>query len=338
MSIKAFARPSVEHLGDRTLPSATVLDLTTHGAEVAANGFIARQIDHAPKEDFTKFVKLHGWGTEQGYNTTGDRQFNEVRGRNIHPELALSEVPTVVVGGVAYREFVLNINQWWCSPKLSLDKVQIFTADVSNLDHYDRCSDTLSGRSPVFDLDSGENVSILLNAQLNADSGFGDMALLVPDSAFAGVSPDSFVYLYSKLGQLCGARANGGAETWGVDHTQPPPNTGGSSLSGFVFVDAFGDYLENGIADPDVLLPDVTVTLYRQNDAGELEEVASTQTVNGFYEFTGLSAGIYTIVETQPTVFNMQALDDGVDYLGSLGGDDTVNDTFSGIVVGEDQH
>ena len=52
--------------------------------------------------------------------------------------------------------------------------------------------------------------SILLNGNLNPRLKPGDMVLLVKDSAFAAGTPDTFVYLYSKLGDRNGARANGG--------------------------------------------------------------------------------------------------------------------------------
>ena len=49
--------------------------------------------------------------------------------------------------------------------------------------------------------------------------------------------------------------------------------------------------------------------------------------MNGFYQFTGLAAGSYTITEDQPSGFA-----DGNDYLGNLGGD-IGDDQFNAIQV-----
>ena len=106
---------------------------------------------------------------------------------------------------------------------------------------------TLGGQQAKFDLDAERNVSIMLNARLNAGSGKGDMVLLVPESAFAGVAADSFVYLYSRFGGIFGGRANGGFEEWSVRKScgEPPPPpappAGTSSLSGMVFFDDLQD-------------------------------------------------------------------------------------------------
>jgi hypothetical protein len=48
----------------------------------------------------------------------------------------------------------------------------------------------------------------------------------------------------------------------------------------------------------------------------------TTTDASGFYQFTGLSAGTYEIIEVdQPTSFGERLLEDGDDYVGSLGGD-----------------
>src|SRR5262249_26051072 len=50
---------------------------------------------------------------------------------------------------------------------------------------------------------------------------------------------------------------------------------------------------------------------------------------DGSYRFTGLTAGTYTLTETQPL-----GVGDGKDTAGSLGGNTTVNDVISAINVG----
>lgn len=91
-----------------------------------------------------------------------------------------------------------------------------------------------------------------------------------------------------------------------------------SDLSGLVWE----DLNDNGEVDfGEAGIPGATVTL-----TGTVNQTATTDS-NGFYMFTDLPSGTYTITETQPTGF-----DDGQDSLGSLGG--TVgDDVFSNIVL-----
>jgi hypothetical protein len=121
-------RSTIEQLDERTLPSATVLDLTSHGAEVTNGSFIARQIDAQPTGTgyIDSFVRIQGaasgGGAEQGYNTTArPLQFDENKSPQFTRSLALGQVPVVMVDGVAYREFLLDINKKSSSPLLSVD-------------------------------------------------------------------------------------------------------------------------------------------------------------------------------------------------------------------------
>src|SRR5262245_13281379 len=165
MSVQPSARLAVEQLDQRDVPA--VFNLTTAGSQAVTSGFIAQQIDGAPIQDFTRFVRFAGGSIEQGYNTTGNSQFDEIRGPNIHPALTLGQIPTVTIGGVTYREFILNINQSILSPRLSVDELQIFTASGSNLHNYRPGQDELRGATRVFDMDAGPNHTILLNGNLN---------------------------------------------------------------------------------------------------------------------------------------------------------------------------
>src|SRR5262245_51004015 len=51
-------------------------------------------------------------GEEQGYNTSGrPTQYDEVTDGNYTRNLTFGEVPTVVIAGVAYKQFILDINE-----------------------------------------------------------------------------------------------------------------------------------------------------------------------------------------------------------------------------------
>ncbi len=98
-----------------------------------------------------------------------------------------------------------------------------------------------------------------------------------------------------------------------------------SSLSGYVYVDVN----DNGIFDPsEKPLENTVVTLSGTDDLGTVGPTTTTTDANGFYIFSDLRPGVYTIQETQPAAYL-----DGKDTIGTPGGDDTVNDEFSNIVL-----
>jgi hypothetical protein len=333
---------TAEQLDDRTLPSATVLNLASHGAEITQSGFIARQVDAQPTGTgyINSFVRIQGaasgGGSEQGYNTTArPLEFDENKSPQFTRSLTLGQVPVVMVNGVAYREFLLDINQKSSSSLLSVNQVRVFLGDRSDLTGYDANSKTLAGRSAAFDLDANGDVSLLLDARLNSGSGSGDMTLLIPNSAFAGADPNSFVYLYSQMGATAGATANGGFEEWAVRSVpNNQPTTGTSSLSGFVFVDS---NLNGTKEDFEPALEGVMIQLQGVDDLGRTVVLTTTTDANGFYQFANLRAGTYTILETQPMAPGMI---DGEDYVGTVNGvtnGSVDNDRLFDIFLGPSQ-
>jgi hypothetical protein len=312
-------RLSLDELNDRIVP-ATLLDLTTADAEATAAEAIVRQVDAQPTGTgyIRSFVRLQGaaagGGGEQGYNTTArPLQFDENSSPQFTRELRASQVPLVVEGGVAYREFLLDINQKSSAGKLSLDEVRVFFATSSDLTGYDAAAKTLGGHAAAFDLDAAGDVSVVLNAKLNSGSGSGDMKLLVPDAAFAAAGADDYVYLYSKLGGVAGATANGGFEEWAV-RTDGGTNTtlGTASIAGSVWLDQNRDGVRDAI---DGGLANVTITLQGVDDLGRTVVLTTTTAEDGSYSFKNLRAGTYSLIQTQP-----EGLEDGQDFIGSLGG------------------
>lgn len=330
---------NVQELNDRILPSISLLDLTTRGAVASASGAIVRQVDAQPTGSghIQSFVRLQSHGIEQGYNTSHrPLQFDEKWNRNFTRDLKLSDVPVVTVNGAAYREFLLDINQRSASAKLSLDAVRIYTSPRAGLSGYRHNTQTLGGEQARFDLDAERNVSVMLNAKQNAGSGKGDMVLLVPETAFAGVTAESYVYLYSRFGGIFGGKANGGFEEWAVRKScgEPPPlpapPAGTSSLSGMVFFDDLQDGVFN---EGDRGLAGVTINLIGTDYLGNNVNLTVLTAADGTYRFDNLRAGTYSIVETQPVEF-----DDGPDFAGSLGGTYETFDSIDFIEVGDNQH
>src|SRR5207253_2703202 len=96
---------------------------------------------------------------EEGYNTDARPvQFDEKTDHTFTHSLRLSDVPVVLIHGVAYRQFLLDVNEPASASLVSLDQLQLYVADQGDLNHYVASSKTLGGKSAVFDLDSADNV------------------------------------------------------------------------------------------------------------------------------------------------------------------------------------
>jgi len=97
------------------------------------------------------------------------------------------------------------------------------------------------------------------------------------------------------------------------------------SVSGFVYLDANN----NGIKDQNENgLPGVQVALSGTNDLGNAVSLTLNTDASGFFQFSNLRPGTYTLTETPPANYLQ-----GKDAIGSLGG--TLNGTqMSGIVLG----
>jgi hypothetical protein len=289
-SRKVNAQLVLERLEDRTALSATpTLDLSTAGALGQINGGIFQQAAPQPAGSgvIDAFVRVQAHGSqqavEQGVNTDArPLQFDENSSPTFTRSLHLSEVPTVDIGGIVYREFVLDINQKSSSPLLSLDQLRFYVGATGNLTGYDPTTNQLGGLKPVYDLNgSGAGNWILLNAKLNPGIGKGNMIAYIPDSDFQGQGQgaDPFVYLYSEFGvnQSC----NGGFEQWApasamvnsgvgaINGSVCNTGNGGSPLANVqVFIDANG----NGVLD--------------QN------EVYTFTDANGNFSFSNLETGM----------------------------------------------
>ena len=189
---------------------ATVLDLTTVGSSGYIDGGFFMQIDpdaSAGTGVYDSFVRIQGTGTEKGYNTDGAVETGYDHKRDSHTHsLLLSDVPTVAINGdeTIYREFCLDINQNNGDP-FSLDTVEIYLETDSTIELYSGFSNL------IWDMDAGEDSSVLMNYTLNAGSGQGDVTIYIDDDLFTG---GSYVYLYSEFGAT--GVADDGFEEWGV--------------------------------------------------------------------------------------------------------------------------
>ena len=204
----------VTELEARDVPAAAVptLDLSTVGSFGSINGAIFRQYDtHAPANVHNgavqSFLRLNEGGREHGYNTDArPLQFDESR-RGTH-SIRVDDLPLVTIGGIQYRELVLDVNEPSHHSKISLDELRVFVSDNPKLHGYNNRNDTLGGVRASYDL--GAHRWVQIDAGLNHRVGTGDVLVDIPASALTG---GTYLALYSKFGVHNGA--GGGAEQWG---------------------------------------------------------------------------------------------------------------------------
>jgi hypothetical protein len=98
-----------------------------------------------------------------------------------------------------------------------------------------------------------------------------------------------------------------------------------SSLSGYVYADVGAGGYNDGIKEPgEPGVAGVTITLDGTDSTGPVHRVVQTD-ANGFYDFTQLRQGTYSITETDPPGYL-----DGKDTIGTPGGT-TVKNQFTSI-------
>ena len=216
-----------------TSAQATVLDLTTAGASGLINSAIYQQAAPQPTgtgyiDSFLRIDDGSNNGRQvEGYNTTVNNVFDNLSDDTHNHEISLSDVPIVNIGGIDYRQFLLDINEPNGHGKndptaslLSLDEVQVFLSNTPNQQTESFVNNilALTDASLVYRMDAGVNSWVGLDAGLNNGSGSGDMFLYIPTALFTG--PRQYVYLYSHFGDGAGYENSfqntGGFEEWAV--------------------------------------------------------------------------------------------------------------------------
>lgn len=132
------------------------------------------------------------------------------------------------------------------------------------------------------------------------------------------------------LGTPGGAPANDAFTFTLVENTDGTGNNFGElvpgTIAGFVYLDRNNDGVK-GLNDKG--LANVTVRLIGTDDLGAAVDRTTTTDVNGAFAFNDVRPGTYTLIETQARGFR-----DGRETAGPAGGDTTVNEVISGIVIG----
>jgi uncharacterized repeat protein (TIGR01451 family) len=190
-----------------------VLDLTALNSSGSLNGALFLQSDPPGSTGtgtLNSFVQIQNPGSESGYNTTGTQEFNSSGSEAV----LIGDLPTITIGGVVYRELLVDISESGDSSLLSLQELQVFLGTSGDLTGYP----TFGGNAyEIFNLDVGPDGDsrVDLDASLAPGSGDGDLIVLIPDSLFTG--PNQFIYVYSRFGAFeseAGFASDGGFEEW----------------------------------------------------------------------------------------------------------------------------
>lgn len=173
------------------------------------------------------FDRVQNNGTEQGYDTNASGVDDNKAGGFTHI-ITIASLDTGTHPG--YVTFLLDINQTSQNGNiLSVDDIKLFTGTNSALATTPLPSG--AGVTKIWDLQDATSCSaqspagscsaiagtnhIILNYNNNEGSGNGfDMFLEVPISVFNGISPGTYLYLYSSFGAVNGDSANDGFEEW----------------------------------------------------------------------------------------------------------------------------
>jgi hypothetical protein len=150
------------------------------------------------------FISIQASPSEQGFNVSPGDLDTKRNGQYTRTQ-RVSDLQTVVVDGVSYYAFLIDINESNSAgnSKISIDSIRIFTSSSLITDF----GDLVANGTSRFNLDSLDNVTLLYD-DLNSGSGQGDVAFFIPTSAFAGAAQNDFFYMYQQFGATGGAFAS----------------------------------------------------------------------------------------------------------------------------------
>ncbi|MCA9185474.1 MAG: isopeptide-forming domain-containing fimbrial protein [Planctomycetales bacterium] len=170
-------------------------------------------------------------------------------------------------------------------------------------------------------LDAGQSFDVQMTVEVDPDA---DPSVLINGSlvnftTVQGVDPSTAIVSDISDDPLDPTNIDPNSDSDPDDPTVTPIPR--ATLSGFSYVDTNND----GIFQTTELgIPNVTIQLTGVDITGAIRSLSTTTDSFGYYEFTSLVPGIYSIIQVQPADFI-----DGLDTLGSLGGTTPVKNEFT---------
>jgi len=215
------------------LTLANVIDLRTTGSSGSENGALFYQNVSEPTGtgSYDPFLRLQDSPIEEAFNTdyrsNGQAPLDAKSDPNYTHSLQLGSLQTVSQGGTDYYAFSLDIDEPNAGPMryISLDELKFYVADTGNIASL---ADLTTMGTLKWDMDGQQSTTVYLNGgALSPGNGADDMQVLIPKSAFAGVDPNKYLYLYSKFGATNGMGADNydadaSFEEWRALTNQPP--------------------------------------------------------------------------------------------------------------------
>jgi len=240
MPMTAQAGPIILDISSTT----TQQTIDTSSGQIGGQFIVANnQVQPTGTGVFNPFLTIQQTGQERGFNWgLGAPQTTAVLdekagGSGRTAPLLLSDLQTTTIGGVAYYQFKLDVNQVSNDP-ISLNQVQIFQSgspidanssgafSLLGADSSHSALISFQGATEVFRLNDQQNpstgggVSFDNNLEIwspsNHGSGSGDMFLYVRASDFDPAN-GGYVTLFSQFGNPSGTySSNDGFEEWGA--------------------------------------------------------------------------------------------------------------------------
>ncbi|WP_185973348.1 MULTISPECIES: hypothetical protein [unclassified Mesorhizobium] len=164
--------------------------------------------------NYDSFLRLQATGVEEGFNTDQNGNVLDNKSSFTH-SLLYSDIQSIEIGGTAYLEFRLDLNESNNSTNdaITLTDLKFYISDQpASLTDFSAGS-LGAGFTSIFDLGGAQ---ALIDA--NHGSGTDDYRVLVPVSLFGTVPDGSYLTLYSSF-----SGSNGGFEEW---RTLTTPGTG----------------------------------------------------------------------------------------------------------------
>lgn len=143
------------------------------------------------------FLSIQGSPESSGYNLSAGVLDTKRNGQFTRTQ-TMADLQTITVNGIDYYSFLLDINESasTAASKISLDALKIYTGSVLQTS----LNSLQINATLRIDIDSQQDNTLLYDYKMNSGSGEGDIAFLVPVSAFAGAQSTDFFYLYQEFG------------------------------------------------------------------------------------------------------------------------------------------
>jgi len=210
---------------------AASIDLTVSPYKGAGNqGDLFIRTDQQPTGTgvIKPFLTIQQKGQEHGYNTDSTNTALLLDDHRAPSQwvrsVTFDEIASVTIGGKAYAQFLLDINETNNDGHLlSMDKLQLFSTSNPNLTGYSETSfDTGhatdgfgSNATMIYDMDKTVDYTVQIDYSFNHGSGSGDMYAFIPYALIqAQQGQNKYLVMYSSFGHPYTSSA--GFEEWSV--------------------------------------------------------------------------------------------------------------------------